>query len=318
MLRLLPRAPRKITAGQLHQQLTLERFDVTKRSVERDLQELSRVFPIQADERERPYGWFWQRDAPRLEVPGLTPTEALTFAMAQQLLTPLLPSSALAQLSPYFRAAHNVLRTHPHGTPWTAKVRAVAANQALLPPNIAPQVHGELSEALLQDRQLEIRFARRNRSEASLATVHPLALVQRGVVMYLVCVFDSYADPRLVVVHRIESARMLEAAARRPKGFDIDAYIAGGAFGFGGEQTLRLEVRFERRAGQHLIKTPLSADQTVKVLSPTTLEIVATVHDNPQLRWWLLAFGDQVEVLKPASLREEILKIAQAMLKRHT
>ena len=56
----------------------------------------------------------------------------------------------------------------------------------------------------------------------------------------------------------------------------------------------------------------------MKVLSPTTLEIVATVHDNPQLRWWLLAFGDQVEVLKPASLREEFLKIAQAMLKRHT
>jgi predicted DNA-binding transcriptional regulator YafY len=31
----------------------------------------------------------------------------------------------------------------------------------------------------------------------------------------------------------------------------------------------------------------------------------ATVRDTGQLRWWLLGFADQIEVLKPEALREE-------------
>jgi len=37
----------------------------------------------------------------------------------------------------------------------------------------------------------------------------------------------------------------------------------------------------------------------------------ATVKDTSQLRWWLLGFGDSVEVLKPEKLRKEFAQIAK-------
>mgnify|MGYP003324733769 CR=1 FL=1 len=37
------------------------------------------------------------------------------------------------------------------------------------------------------------------------------------------------------------------------------------------------------------------------------------MQDTSQLRWWLLGFGEQVEVIKPAHLREEFRKTAQKL-----
>ena len=64
MLRYIPRYPAKITATQLKAKLDSEDFNVTKRTVERDLMDLSRAFPLTLDDRSKPYGWSWQKDAP--------------------------------------------------------------------------------------------------------------------------------------------------------------------------------------------------------------------------------------------------------------
>ena len=37
------------------------------------------------------------------------------------------------------------------------------------------------------------------------------------------------------------------------------------------------------------------------------------VQDTCQLRWWLLGFGDQVEVLEPEHLRAEFAEIARSL-----
>ena len=43
--------------------------------------------------------------------------------------------------------------------------------------------------------------------------------------------------------------------------------------------------------------------------------VKATVSDTAQLRWWLLGFGAQVEVISPKKLREEIIQNAKDMIK---
>ena len=39
----------------------------------------------------------------------------------------------------------------------------------------------------------------------------------------------------------------------------------------------------------------------------------ATVPNTAQLRWWLMGFGEGVEVLEPVSLRQEFIDMAQAL-----
>ena len=310
MLRMIPRHPQKITAKALHEKLQDEQFDVTKRTVERDLLALSEMFPLVSDERDRPYGWSWSKDAPVFNLPGLSHNEALTLAMVEQHLNNLLPASTLNQLQPYFKAARQHLSNIPQNErarSWLNKVRTVPPSQPLLPPSIKPAVQHTVYEALLADKQLEIKYLKRGEDKAVDYRIHPLAAVQRGAITYLFCRVFDYEDLRTLALHRIQSATMLEDAAKSPAGFSIDDEINSGKFGFGEGKQIRLEAIFYHGAGAHLFETALSNDQTLTEQADGSLTLNATVADTPQLAWWLLGLGDGVEVVKPAALRKSIV-----------
>ena len=57
MLRLIPRAPRRIDAATLERLLRQEGIEVQRRSIQRDLESLAATFTaLECDERSKPYG----------------------------------------------------------------------------------------------------------------------------------------------------------------------------------------------------------------------------------------------------------------------
>lgn len=309
MLRLVPRYPAKVTVQALRQKLVDDGFEITQRSLQRDLNELSGAFAIVCDDREKPYGWSWQKDAPSFDLPGLTPTQALTLAMAEQHLQNLLPGPMLEHLHPYFLAARQRLDAEPpprRSRRWLDKVRSVPATQPLLAPLIDAGVQDAVTEALLHERLLDIRYRRRGENKDVEARVHPLALVQRGPVLYLSCRFYDYEDMRVLPLHRISSAQVREEAARYPKDFSLDEQIEKGKWSFGSGKKIKLVAIFSADHGEHLFETPLSKDQKIDVLPDGRLRVNTTVADTPQLVWWLLGFGGGVEVMAPRSLRVKV------------
>ncbi len=320
MLRLIPRQPQKITAGDLHKKLTEENFDVGKRTVERDLQSLSGLFPLVSDERDKPYGWSWKKDAPLFSLPGLSQTEALTLAMVEQHLKNLLPASTLQQLDPYFNSARQHLNNAPkseHARAWLDKVRTVPSSQPLLPPNIKPEVLQTVYEALLADRQLTVKYIKRGKKTAVEYRIHPVAVIQRNHVSYLYCRFTDYEDLRMLAIHRIKSATMMNEPSITPADFSIDQVIESGKFGFCEKGLITLEAVLYNRESDILFETPLSRDQTLTEQENGSVKLVATVPHTLQLEWWLLGLGDNVEVIQPAALREKMAATIDKMLARY-
>ena len=314
MLRLLPRYPLKVTAKGLCEKLHAENYEVTKRTIERDLMSLSESFPIVADERDKPYGWSWAKDGAIFDLPGISITEALTFNLVEQHLKSILPASTLAQLQPYFITASQKLGSMSQNTPvnsWLDKVRVIQPTISLLPPDIDSESQRVVSEGLLQDKQLKVRYQKLGEVKMEEYVVHPLGLVERGQIIYLVCTMFTYKDVRILSLHRIRSVAMLSDPSKRPVKFSMDDYIASGAFGFGGEETIRLKAIFKNPAGSHLHETPLSLDQVLLAQDDKHLHLSATVINTEQLRWWLLGFGESVEVLAPVKLRKSMAKSAQ-------
>lgn len=309
MLRLIPRYPAKVTAKQIKGRLASADFEVTERTIQRDLQELSEVFPLIADEREKPFGWSWQKDAPSFDLPGLGISEALTLVLVEQHLHNFLPPAALEHLQPYFKAASNALniaREDAGSKAWLGKVRSVPPTQPLLPPKLDEAVQRSVYEALLRDRQLKLSYRKRSDSATVDYVVHPLAMVQRGPILYLVCTIFDYTDLRLLALHRIASAEISVEPSKRPKGFSVDAVIASGIMGFGGEEKIQLEAIFKAERGAHLYETPISKGQRLETLPDGRVKLTATVVDSNELRWWLQGFGPHVEVVGPANLRSAI------------
>jgi len=316
MLQHIPQHPRQITARELTERVETEGFVVSKRTVERDLLTLSEIFPLISNERSRPYGWSWRKDAKAFALPGMSPLQALTLELAHDHLATLLPASLLGTLAPYFKCAEGVLSSGEGVkklASWRKKVAIVSSNQPLIPPDYSEEVIETVHSALLSERQIEISYKSREQGEIKSYPVHPLGIVQRGAVTYLVATLYDYTDIRLLAVHRIKSAQLLDQPAKPPKKFNLAQYISQGAFGFAESGEVKLVARFTVPAAEHLLETPLSHDQKIEPDKPDWVRIEATVPDTAQLRWWLLGFSDQVEVLEPAALRGEFINMSQSL-----
>jgi predicted DNA-binding transcriptional regulator YafY len=309
-LRLIRRYPQKITAAELCTALEAEGFKVGKRTVERDLQALSLIFPLLADDRSKPFGWSWEKDAPAFDLPGISLSECLTLLMAREHLHSVMPSSTVNQMSPYFRLAEQKLKAldgHSGVAGWLDKVRIVPATQPLIAPQVDSQILATIQQGLLESRQCLVAYKKRDVGEADEYSIHPLGLIQRGQVLYLACTIKTYSDIRLLALHRIQAASVLDTSVAAPDGFDLDTYLASGAMGWSSTKPINLVAAFSPEAGMHLQETPLSEDQVIEHLPDGRLQVRATVLETQQLIWWLLGFGDGAEVLEPQELREQII-----------
>lgn len=332
-LTLLPRAPKSISTSDLLAKLMGAGYTLTRRTLERDLLWLQSQFAIVDVSKQRPQLWAWDAAAPPLLAPRLSSSEALTLLMAQQHLRGVLPASTLAHLQGYFDLAaqcldpttQQSLRVPQPELRWRDKVRVLPNNQTLLAPAVNATVLATLQEALLQGEQCEICYHKRMvesvkevKPTRDTYPIHPLGLVQRGTLLYVVCTIKDYLDLKLLAMHRISRAAPLKSKVVAPVGFDLDDYIASGALDWRSDsETIALKVVFTTLAGEHLRETPLSKDQTIAVNGAGELLIKATVQWTPQLEWWLLGFGAGVTVMSPAGLRQSLANTALQMVSNY-
>ncbi len=309
MLRQIPRHPRKITVRALRAQLLEQGYGVTERTIQRDLLRLSgALFGLLLDDRSRPHGWSWDRRAAQLDIPGMEPQTALAFKLAEHFSGQLMAPATLNALAPYFQRAGAVLADMESPvSAWPEKIHTVTRGQTLLAPAIDPIILETVYDALFNDRQFRARYHRRYDDSVQDYVIHPLGIVFRDGVVYLICMRDGREGVVQMALHRMRSAKLLAAPAERPVDFDLQRYVEDGGLDFRmGWQPLHLELLLDPATAVHLGETPLSDDQRMIEAADGRMRLQATVADTAQVRWWLLGLGDQVEVIAPAALRDDI------------
>lgn len=318
MLGLVPRRPPGITTESLRAALATRGFAINLRTIQRDLVKLSSPLPLICDDSDPPR-WYWAPHAQTLTLPGHDPLSALSWHLVEQHLQPILPRSLVHELEPHFNAARGYLDTmpQPHFLRWSQRVRTLPRAMQLQPPDIDKHVLDVVYQALLERRQIEVDYHNRSSDAPRQLRLHPLALVVRDSIHYLLATVWDFSDIRQLVLHRMNSARLLEASAAEPADFNLDHYIQQGGFDYASGQKIKLVARFETYAGQALIETPLSTDQRHKTTDDGCIEIQATVNDSAQLRWWLMGYGSGVEVIGPEQLRQYIRMSADQLTRMY-
>lgn len=105
LLRLIPEAPRFISTAVLQEKLSERGFDISLRTIQRDLVQLSAIFPITADKCSNRNVWYFIEGAsPNFR--DMDPPSALALSLAEGHLHNLLPQTVLDLMGPSF-AKHN-------------------------------------------------------------------------------------------------------------------------------------------------------------------------------------------------------------------
>lgn len=319
MLQLLPSAPPGLTAAQIRERLVVAGYDASKRTIERDLNELSRLFPLQCNSKGTPYGWYWT-PGKSANLPGLSISEALTLKLVENSIRPLIPQGMLQGLESRFTQAQEKLAALSPENPaarWPNYVTSVTPNMILLPPKIDPQVLATLQQALLDGRQVEAAYRSAGEQQPKSLTLSPAGLAQRGHTTYLLASSEGFSDIRQYVLHRFTSVRLLDTAGQQPEGFELQD-IARKLMQFGQRGAIRLEAWVSTQLGGLLEETPMSEDmQLRRCEAPSGYILTATVTDTWELRWWLLSHAGSIVVRQPMALREDMQSKLQKAVEQY-
>lgn len=319
LLKLLPSHGPGLESKVLTQQLADAGFQISKRTVERDLQELSAIFPIQCNDKSIPYGWHWLAGA-GLHFSALTVTEALSLALVESQVRQLLPAQLLSSMAPLFAQANqklNALKQSVASTKIPDKFVSVTPSMPLQPPALDEQILRQLQQALLDGKQVDVRYRSLHKNSIKCYRLNPLAMVQRGPVCYLIATAEVYNEPRRFAVHRFLQVVQTDVPLQGPENFNLQQYLADGAMAFSNGQTLYLELEVEPLLANLLTETPLSPDMKLEPQQNGKTYIAATVHKGWQLNQWLLAHANDLTVLAPMELRDMIKQKLTAALSRY-
>ena len=308
---------RWVGTTHIYEQLMMAGFDISLRTVQRDLNALAKRFPIEKN-NANPQGWRWKDDAPLQSLPHMNLSQAVAFNMVEANLTQLLPPAILDELFPWFDLARRQLKNSKVTHSWLDRVRIEPATQPLIAPHIDLDSKDNIYHALFYQLQIKAAYTRSNQSQASEYVLNPIAIIQRGVIIYLLAtrIDDPEAIIRTFALHRFASVEILDSSAQTPANFQLDRYLDAGGMGFThsvlsqlpdhGKNT-PIELHFTAKAGRSLTESKLSEDQRVDINEDGTLTVQATVNLNSQLVWWLRGFGKGLLSAKPAILYQAVL-----------
>ena len=318
---LIPRYPRKISANQIQENLKDRGYDITLRSVQRDLQQLARIFPLISDESSIPFGWSWERAAPGHEFPSMDPVEALTFSLAAQYLEPLMPRANLKKIDEFFQRAEKVLLGDEKSklSRWRKRVKVIPESIRFKLPNVKTKVRQVIYQAVYSGFKFKARYRKRGERKASSRLINPLGIVVKGSMTYLICMIDQdFETPRYLPLQRFESAELLDAYSEDPPNFNLDEFIHENNLGFTFSKELYyFEAIFDKTLAFHLLETPLNNTQKYRELADNKLLIKARVPNTLQFEQWLMSFGSDVEILKPPKLRKKFKDLSAKLSKMY-
>jgi len=229
-----------------------------------------------------------------------------------------MPGWVLDLLEPMLGNARGVLEESGLGD-WRSRFKVIGRGPHLRPPDVDPEVFRTTVRALSESRRLEADYRARGADGWKRYDINPLGLVIADGVFYLVATLWDYDDVRQLALHRMRNAALLDRAATTPEGFDLGRYIEEEkAFSYPvSDRKIRLVARFHPDAAFHLRERRISDDQRLSEEPDGWCRLEATVPDTLDLRWWLLAFGDGVEVLLPPNLRTDIASTLRTAVSRY-
>jgi predicted DNA-binding transcriptional regulator YafY len=317
MLSFIPMEPNDISTAELESRLEGESFVVDRRTIQRDLEKLSERFPLRHRQGNgRELRWFFLKGTAN-QWPAMNTDTALTLIMAEQNLKPLIPKQALNSLASLVNQAKETLkvqdRTGSKKT-WSDSVRIAPKGFVLQPADIPPDVMSNIFDAMGKHRQLKI-----TNKAGKESVINPLGLVMRGPMLYLVSNYHGYDDIRITSLHRITAATIEMTDLVTPKGFNLDETLNSGLMNWRLDpgKPKNFEIEVTKEVASYLEESRINPTQTIKKLDDGNALVKFASEDTLELRQWLLGFGSEVVVNKPAVVRKWIMEMGRDIVEQY-
>lgn len=166
--------------------------------------------------------------------------------------------------------------------------------------------------AIIQKQALKITYQSFKKPKPDVAVIHPYFLKQYNSRWYLlgqIQKFDTLSNRALDRIQKIEKSN---EAYIENTAYDFDAYFKN-IIGVGkrkGDQIEEIELLFKATKSDYILTKPIHNSQISEKDENNNLKVKLKLVPNFELRSTLLSFGNEVKVMSPQWLHEELKKMS--------
>ncbi len=137
--------------------------------------------------------------------------------------------------------------------------------------------------------------------------VNPYALKFRFGVWYLIGFCNLRKEIRTFRIDRIRNIKTLDRKFSIPEDFSLDKYLSG-SWGIKKGKKFKVKLRFSLGIAEFISEITWHPSQKLKFNNNGSLYAEYEVTGLDEIKRWVLGFGNDVEVIEPDELREEIIE----------
>ncbi len=291
-------------------------FGMSCRTIYRDLKELEAVgVPYYYDAKS---GGYSIRPEFFLPLVDLKPREALSLL--------LLAHKASEQIQlPFRRSALLAALKIENNLPVKVRQYCNAALQNISIGKIArmpvrhsagfDRIFAQLQKGIADRRRLNLRYDLFLEDKSIDVELCPYHLLCNCRSWYVLGLSSLHRSVRTFNLNRIKQLEITDKYFRDDEKFDLADYL-GRAWSVIPEGRLyHVKLNFSPKVAENVTEVQWHSTQKVTRNSDGSAIVEFRVDGLGEISWWILGYGDQVEVLAPKVLRKKVLEIAKSMIK---
>ena len=288
-------------------------FGTSRRTVFRDLKELQAIgIPYRYDVTSGGY-----RMAPDFFLPpvDLSLQEALSLLLLVhkariQIELPFKTSALLAAL----KIENNLpdkIRQYCNTT-----LRNISAKvHAQAPANLLDRTFVQLQKAIVRKRKVNMRYHSLFESRTTDLVLSPYHLFYNQRAWYVVGFSSLHKGIRTFKFNRIKELSLSDECFIDGDEFDLREYL-GRAWSMIPEGRIyNIKLRFLPKVASNVTEVQWHSTQKVTRNCDGSATVEFRVDGLGEITWWILGYGDQVQVLAPKVLRNKIVEVAENVVK---
>jgi predicted DNA-binding transcriptional regulator YafY len=173
----------------------------------------------------------------------------------------------------------------------------------------------QLEKAIVNKRKVNIQYHSLFEGEIINVELCPYHMLYNQRAWYLLGYSSLHKSVRTFKLNRIKELEVTEQCFVGGEKFDLADYL-GRAWSMIPEGRLyNIKLRFLPKVANNITEVQWHSTQKVTRNSDGSAIVEFRVDGLGEISWWILGYGDQVQVLAPRALRQKILRAARNIVK---
>jgi predicted DNA-binding transcriptional regulator YafY len=173
----------------------------------------------------------------------------------------------------------------------------------------------KLQKAILENRVVNMHYYLPSEVGEIFAELSPYHLVFNKYAWFVIGNSSFHKGIRCFRLNRIKEMEVLDECFVRPEKFDVDEYFGRAWFMKREGRLYNVKLKFLPGVARDVAEVQWHNTQKVNFEKDGSAIIEFRVDGLNEIKWWILSYGDHVQVLAPRILQRTITDIAQKVVK---